>query len=426
MNTNHSGFYNSNLICPKCHKTVKEEDFILNQCACNFRLRINFDYERLSESLSKSDLMRRPFNHEKYIEFYPLKNSKNLINLGAGGTPLFRAERLAKKIGMKNLFLKIEIGNPSGSFKDRPISIGVSKAKELGTETLTAASSGNAAAALATYGARAGKEVVVFVPEAAPQGKIAQLSFLGAKVIRVSIVEEGIDPTVTLFKAAYKEYGWTPCPSFGPFNPFQAIGTKSLGFEIAEQFNWESPDWILCNTGSGGLLWGTYKGFDEFKQLDYINAIPKMVAVQPEECSPIVEAAKRNIPPLEFIDWTKTPNTVAGGLADPHPWDADSALEAIYESKGTGIAVNEVDIIRTQRWLAKYEGIFGEPSGTAAIAGLELLYENGTIDASDQIVIPITGTGFKDPEIVLKSLKVFSPIKPDLSQLQSLLKEMSN
>ena len=124
-------------------------------------------------------------------------------------------------MGLKNLYFKLELNNPSGSFKDRPISIGVSKAKEFQATTLTAASSGNAAAALATLGARGGFEVVVFVPEHAPQGKIAQLSFLGAKVIRVSVVKEGEDPTVTLFKKAYREYGWTPSPSFGPFNPFQ-------------------------------------------------------------------------------------------------------------------------------------------------------------------------------------------------------------
>ncbi|MHA2075476.1 MAG: threonine synthase, partial [Candidatus Hodarchaeales archaeon] len=401
MSSKNLFFYDPMLECPRCKKKVEEQNFITESCSCGFRLRISFDYDLLAEHISKESLGKKTFNHERYSEFYPLKNPGNLIKLGTGGTPLIKSHKLAKKLGSKTLFLKIENGNPSGSFKDRPISLGVSKAKEHKAQTLTAASSGNAAAALATYGARAGMDVVVFVPEHAPQGKIAQLSFLGAKVIRVSIETEGEDPTVKLFKLAYQKYGWTPSPSFGPFNPFQYEGTKSLGFEICRQLNWEVPDWILCNTGSGGLLAGTYKGYEEFKILDFINSTPKMVAVQPEECAPIVNAVRGKINPFEFQDWTKTPNTVAGGLADPHPWDADSALEAIYKSKGTGIAVNEVDILETQRWLAKYEGIFGEPSGTAALSGLKHLIENGTIDPQDTIIIPITGIGFKDPEIVL-------------------------
>ena len=414
-------FYDPMLECPLCNKKISEDKFIEESCSCGFRLRIHFDYDILIENISKKTLNKRPFNHERYLEFYPLRNPENLIRMGTGGTPLIKSNKLAKKLGSKALLLKIENGNPSGSFKDRPISIGVSKAKEQNAQTLTAASSGNAAAALATYGARAGIDVVVFVPEHAPQGKIAQLSFLGAKVIRVSPETEEEDPTVKLFKLAYQKYGWTPSPSFGPFNPFQYEGTKSLGFELCEQLDWEVPDWILCNTGSGGLLAGTYKGYEEFRKLDFIKKIPKMVAVQPEQCAPVIDAVKSNISPLKFNDWTKTPNTVAGGLADPHPWDADSALEAIYKSNGTGIAVNEYDILETQRWLARYEGIFGEPSGTAALAGLKHLIENGVIDAQDTVVIPITGSGFKDPEIIFDSISILKPIKPQLNELEKLL-----
>ncbi|MFX0087138.1 MAG: threonine synthase [Candidatus Hodarchaeota archaeon] len=414
-------FYDLMLECPRCKKRFLEDKYIEEVCDCGFRLRIHFNYDYLLEKVTKENLNLRPFNHERYIEFYPLKNPNNLIKLGTGGTPLIKSYRLAKKLGTKSLFLKIENGNPSGSFKDRPISIGVSKAKEHNAQTLTAASSGNAAASLATFGARAGMEVIVFVPEHATQGKIAQLSFLGAKVIRVSIEREGEDSSVALFKLAFQKYGWTPSPSFGPFNPFQYEGTKSLGFELCEQFKWEVPDWILCNTGSGGLLAGTYKGFEEFYKLDFIDRIPKMVAVQPEECAPVVHAIFNRIAPLEFQDWTKTPNTVASGLADPHPWDADSAIEAIYKSNGTGIAVKEMDILKTQRWLAKDEGIFGEPSGTAALAGLKYLIEDGTIDPNDTVVIPITGTGFKDLKVISESITVQKAIKPRLNELEKAL-----
>lgn len=415
-------YYDPLLECPKCHKKIKEENFISDYCGCGYRLLIHFDYDLLRNEITKELLKSRSFDQSRFIEFFPLKSITSLIKLGTGGTALIKADRLGKKLGVKNLYLKNEAANPSGSFKDRPISIGVSKAKELGATTVTAASSGNAAGALATYGARGGLEVVVFVPEKAPQGKLAQLTFLGAKVIRVKPVEEGIDPTVTLFKKAYETFKWVPSPSFGPFNPFQFEGTKSLGFELCEQLNWEVPDWILTNTGSGGLLAGTYRGFEEFEKLDFISEKPKMVAVQPEQCAPIVESARLKLKPLEFKDWTKTPNTVAGGLADPHPWDGNEALEAIYNSNGTAVAVNDKDILRTQKWVAKYEGIFGEPSGTAAIAGLEKLLENGIIDPSDRIVIPITGTGFKDPEVVMEAVSINKAIEPYIDQLKELIK----
>ncbi len=414
--------YDPNLICPKCAKSVLEEQFLTERCGCGFRLRINFNYEELHDLVTKEKLQQRPFTHWRYREFFPIRNYKNIVDLGGGGTPLLLSHRLGKeKFGLKNLFFKVETGNPSGSFKDRPISIGVSKGVELNAKVLTAASSGNAAAALATYGARAGKKVVVFVPEHATEGKLSQLAYLGATVIRVKEVVQGQDPSVTLFQKSYEAFGWIPSPSFGPFNPFQFEGTKSLGFELCEQFDWEPPDWVLLATGSGGLLAGTHRGFKEFEKLDFISSVPHHVAVQPEECAPIVKGVKRNSPPLELQDWKRTPHTVAGGLADPHPWDADSALAAIYDSSGTAVAVSEESILRTQRWLAQYEGIFGEPSGTAGIAGLEVLVEMGEIDRSDRVVIPITGVGFKDPKVLFQQISLPPPIFPRISELQSLL-----
>ena len=416
--------YDPLLRCPKCASSVPEEQFLTESCGCGFRLRIDFNYEKLKESITKEKLQRRSFAHWRYREFFPIRKQQNIIDLGSGGTPLLSSRRLGReKFGLKNLYFKIETGNPSGSFKDRPISVGVSKGVELTAEVLTAASSGNAAAALATYGARAGKKVVVFVPEHAPEGKLVQLAYLGATVIRVKEDVEGQDSPVTLFRMAYETFEWMPSPSFGPFNPFQFEGTKSLGFELCEQFNWEPPEWVILATGSGGLLAGTHKGFKEFEELDFINSIPRHIAVQPEECAPIVDGVLKKIPPFDFQDWKKTPRTVAGGLADPHPWDADSALTAIYDSSGTAVAVTEEAILRTQRWLAQYEGIFGEPSGTTGLAGLEVLIERGEIDSSDRVVVPITGIGFKDPEVLIREMLLPPAISPRIKELQSILKK---
>ncbi len=421
MEKNTKTFYDPLLKCPKCKKTVHEQEFISKNCGCGFRLRINFNYELLKEVVTKSLLLKRTFNHDRYMEFFPIRNSSNIIQLGTGGTSLIKSTRISENLGLKNLYFKLENQNPSGSFKDRPISIGVSKAKEFGSKTLSAASSGNAAAALATFGAKAKQNVVVFVPEIASLGKLAQITLLGAKVIRVKNLHEGVDSSISLFKEAYHTMGWTPCPSFGPFNPFQFEGTKSLAFELCDQLDYNIPDWIFCPTGSGGLISGIFRGFKEFEKLDFIKSVPKMVAVQSEQCSPIVESFNKRSNPLDFKDWSFTPKTIANGLADPHPWDADSALETLYESQGEAVSVGEEDIIRTHSECAKYEGIFGEPTGTAALAGLEQLAYDGTVDPSDVVIIPITGTGFKDINCILNNIQLREPINPSIDELKRIL-----
>lgn len=350
----------------------------------------------------------------------PLNNRKNIVTAGEGGTPLIASKRLGKEWMMKNLSFKIETVNPSGSFKDRPICVGVSKALEDGVKTVSAASSGNAAASMSTYAARAGLQAVVFVPEDAPKGKLIHLRTLGAKVFRVKKVQDGVDPTTTLLLAACEEFGWTPSPSFGPFNCFQFEGTKSLGFEIAEQTGWNPPDWILFPTGSGGLMAGTMKGFWEFQQMGLIDHLPRPVVVQPEGCAPIVRAFKEDQEPLKITPWDSN-ETVAGGLADPFPWDGDAALKYLKLAKGEVIAVSDRAIEESLVLLGKLEGVFAEPSGVAALAGLKILVDQGTIDKSDRVVVPITGSGFKDlatPDRLTPDVKL---IQPETSALKKAL-----
>lgn len=380
--------------CAKCGKEYDESSVPPND-GCGGRIDFVFDLEVIKETITRDTLEKRIPGLWKYFELMPLRDRKNIVTLGEGGTPLVESNKLAKEWNLKNLSLKIETLNPSGSFKDRPICVGVSKALEDGAKTVSAASSGNAAASMSTFAARAGLQAVVFVPEDAPKGKLIHLRTLGAKVFRVKKVEEGVDPTTTLLHAACDEFGWTPSPSFGPFNCFQFEGTKSIGYEIAEQSGWNPPDWILFPTGSGGLMAGTMKGFWEFKEMGLIDSIPRPVVVQPEGCAPIVRAFKENQEPLDIIPWDSN-ETVAGGLADPFPWDGDAALKYLKLAKGEVIAVPDDDIESALVQLGKLEGIFSEPSGVAAMAGLKTLVEQGSIDRSDRIVVPITGSGFKD------------------------------
>ena len=405
--------------CAKCGKVYDMSSVPPND-ECGGRIDFEFDLEVMKETITRESLSTRIPGLWKYFELMPLNDRKNIVTAGEGGTPLIESNRLGKDWGINDLSFKIETVNPSGSFKDRPICVGVSKALEDGVKTVSAASSGNAAASMSTYAARAGLQAVVFVPEDAPKGKLIHLRTLGAKVFRVKKVQEGVDPTTTLLLAACKEFGWTPSPSFGPFNCFQFEGTKSLGYEIAEQTGWNPPDWILFPTGSGGLMAGTMKGLWEFQQMGLIDKLPRPVVVQPEGCAPIVRAFKEDKEPLDITPWDSN-ETVAGGLADPFPWDGDAALKYLKLTKGEVIAVSDDAIEESLVMLGKLEGVFAEPSGVAALAGLKVLIEQGTIDKSDRVVVPITGSGFKDlatPDRLTPEVKL---IPPETSALKEAL-----
>lgn len=413
--------YAIELECPKCKKTYPLQDWL--EDTCGYRLRIKYDLEKRNNEVSKDKISNEPLSHWKYRNFFPVENQKFELSIGEGNTPLVKSKRLATKLGLKNLYFKLEYLNPSGSFKDRPISVGASVAYENNATTLSAASSGNAAASLSSFGAKAGIRTVVFVPERASLSKVAQLVTLGAQVVRVSGGEDSEgDPSVKLFKESVKTWNWTPCPSFGPFNPFQFEGTKSLAFEITEQLHWAVPDFVLCNTGSGGLLGGTATGFKDWKEMGWIDKLPHMVAVQPEQCSPVVDAFHKKIEPLNFTDFTGFPDTVAGGLADPHPWDGDTALEMLYLTKGFGYTVTDQEILSGQRELASQEGIFGEPSGTAVIGALEKMVNDGTIEANDVVVIPITGHGLKDTDVLNAAANDAIVCPADINILEQKLK----
>lgn len=407
--------------CAKCGNEYRIDDVPPND-GCGGRIDFTFDLEELKERFSRDSLEaeRSKSNIQKYFDLLPLTERGEAVTVGEGQTALLKSKRLAKKMGLKNLFLKIETTNPSGSFKDRPISVGVSRALEEGATTVSAASSGNAAAAMSTYAAGGGIRSVVFVPENAPSGKLIHLRTLGAHVFRVRKEKEGVDPTTTLLKAACKEFGWTPCPSFGPFNCFQFEGTKTLGFEIAEQMNWEVPDWIFFPTGSGGLMAGTMKGFSEFEQMGLIDRLPRPVVVQPVGCAPVVRAFHEEQNPLDIQPWDSN-ETVAGGLADPFPWDGDAALRYLRLANGKATEVSDKEIEKYLVDLGKLEGIFAEPSGVAGLAGLDALLQQGIIDRNESICVPITGSGFKDlatPDRLTEPVKLISP---DTAELQDAL-----
>ena len=408
------------LKCLKCGKEHAPEKNLYVCKKCGGKLEIIYNYDAIADKIDKKVLAGRRPGVWKYFELLPLVDKKNIVTLGEGGTPLLEAKNLARELGMRQLWLKDETRNPTASFKDRPMTVGVSKAKEFGAKTVVVASSGNAAIAVAAYSAKAGIDCYAFVPAEASAAKVAQLSMYGAHIVRAKAKGRG-DPSYKLMRMAWERHGWSPVPSCGAFNPYQPEGSKTMSYEIVEQLGWRVPDWVMVPTGAGTLLSGNAKGYFEFKQLGFIKSVPRIVSIQAEGCAPIVKAFKEGTPQYEIPTW-RDPNTVAGGLVDPYPWDADTAIPAIKRSKGTAEAVSDAQILDAEKLLAKHEGIFAEPSGAAGLAGLIKLLEAGPIDRSDVVVVEVTGSGLKDTKAVMQLVKEPPTIEAKLEQLEHLIK----
>lgn len=410
------------LKCSRCGETysIDEKPIVCKNHDLG-RLDIYYDYEKIRENLTKSVFFKRSFYQWRYRELMPIANDEYIISLGEGGTPLIKAKRLAEKLSVKNLYLKDETRNPTGSFKDRGMSVAVSMALEFGYKTTVTASSGNAAAALAAYSAKAGLDTYAFVIEEAGYGKIAQLLFYGAKVFRVKGLGKE-DPTVKMMKLTYEKYGWYPSPSFGPFNPYQIEGPKAISYEIVEQFKWNIPDWVIIPVGAAALLTSVWKGFKDFKELGFINELPHLAAIQSTGNPPFVRAWKEKRKPYEIKPWPK-PSTIATGLEDPYPWDHDGGLKALNETKGAAEEVSDDLILEAMKMLAKYEGIFAEPSGVASLAGYMKLVDEGIINKDDTVVVLITGHGLKDPDIVKEVSGDAPKIEPTLDDFERTLKK---
>jgi threonine synthase len=358
----------------------------------------------------------------RYKELLPVPSEEYIVSLGEGGTPLIKAERLGEKLGLKNLYLKDETRNPTGSFKDRAMSVSVSMAKYFGFRKAVIASSGNAAASLAAYGAKAGIEVYALVPHFAASGKIAQLMLYGARVVKV-LWEEAEDPTVKLMTVLYEKYGFYPSPSFGVFNPYQVEGPKTISMEIVEQLNWAVPDQVFVPTGAASLLTGVYKGFRDFNELGFIEGYPRLVAVQPEGNYPLVRAWMERADPFKIRPWEKPPETIATGLEDTYPWDGDAGLRALYSTNGYGVVVSDSEIVEAMKMLASLEGVFAEPSGAAGLAGLVKALEQGLVDKDEVVVVLVTGHGLKDVEIVKKIAGEPPLIPPSEAELLRAIRE---
>lgn len=368
------------------------------------RLDVVYDYDRISNRLTRGTLeTRKSRDIWRYEELLPVP-SAFAVRLGEGGTPLIQARRLGERLGMKNLFLKDETRNPTASFKDRAMAVGSAKAVELRKKDVAIASSGNAAASLAAYSAGAGMRCHAFVPPDAAAGKVAQLLLYGASITRCKQVREGEDATVQAMLASVERFGYYPCPSFGPFNPYQVEGPKTMVYELYEQREWKDLDAILVPTGSGCLITGIWKGVHDLKELGLIKSYPRLIAVQPRGNRALVDAMQKGLGIDQLVP-ESYPSSIAGGLLDPYPWDGDAAMIGVRKTGGAGVSATDGGILRSVKELAAYEGIFAEPSGAAGLAGLERLLLDGGVDRNDIVVVLVTGSGLKEPDRVVEMVE---------------------
>ena len=358
------------------------------------------------EIICKPDVSRDIFNCRKstmwkYKEFMPVDESK-IISLQEGGTPFIKCDKLGDQLGVK-LLIKVEGSNPTGSFKDRGMSVGITKALELGVDTVGCASTGNTSASLAAYAARAGLRCVVILPSGkVALGKLAQAMFHGAEVMSVEGNFDEALEVITALAIEGKLY------LLNSVNPFRLEGQKSIGFEIVDDLGWRSPDRIILPVGNAGNISAIWKGIKEFYEADFIKDLPRMTGIQAEGSAPIANAVKRG---ADYIIPVDNPETIATAIRIGAPVSALKALRAIYDSDGLAETVTDDEILYSQKLLARTEGIGVEPASAASIAGLRKLVENGEIDKGEEIVCIVTGHLLKDPNTAINACK--EPVKVD-------------
>jgi len=376
------------LKCITCGKEYPEE--IRYTCDCGGLLEVKYDLDKLNFDLNEA--RKRPIGVWRYKKLLPA--NKN-VSLQEGGTPLYECRTLGKELNIK-LFVKNEGGNPTGSFKDRGMTVGVSKAIDFGSKIAACASTGNTSASLAAYSARAGLKCIVLIPGGKiAYGKLAQALIHGAMVTAISGSFDDAMSMVMEMCDKYKIY------LLNSINPYRLEGQKTLGYEIYDQLD-RIPDRIILPVGNAGNISAIWKGLTEFHELGIIDKFPKMCGIQAEGSKPVTDMFKKH---LHELVPEKHPETIATAIRIGNPISWQKAIKAIYDSKGLADSVTDSEILAAQKLLSRKEGIFVEPASAASIAGLIKLVNRGEIREGEEIVCVTTGHGLKDPNTAIESCK---------------------
>ncbi len=374
------------LYCKLCGREYNPGE-LRNVCDCGSPLLARYNLEAVGRSWRKDQLGSEPPSMWRYHPVLPAA-LEEAVALGEGFTPLLHLGRMGASLGLANLSVKDEGQNPTASFKARGMSTAVTMARKLGASKLAAPSAGNAGGALAAYAAAAGVESHIFMPSDVPQSNYLECKASGANV---TLVDGLISDCGRIVSERKQKEGWFEVSTLK--EPYRVEGKKTMGYEVAEQFEWTLPDAILYPCGGGVGLIGMWKAFQELEELGWIGSKrPKMIAVQAEGCAPIVRAFKAGTTSSEF--W-KDAHTVASGLRVPKALGDFLVLEAVRESGGAAVAVSDEDMMDAAVKLASLEGIFAAPEGGACFAALPGLIKSGVLQRADRIVVFNTGSGLK-------------------------------
>jgi threonine synthase len=361
---------------------------------CFGPLEVIYDWEKIKESVSKQKIERGVKSLWRYRDFLPV--STDPVDLGAGFTRFIHARNLGEKIGLKNLYLIDDSTNPTYSFKDRVVSVAVTKALEFGMKALGCASTGNLAGSLAAHAAKVGMKAYIFVPAGIEKTKLIQAAVHGAEIIEVDGNYDHANRIATELADKYPEWGFVNIN----LRPYYVEGSKTLAYEAVERLGWESPDQVVVPMASGALLTSIHRGFEDFIEVGFTDSIPVFNGAQPEGF-PISAAVKNggDIKPLKSI------RTIVHSLAIGNPASGYSAKEVIETTKGYAEDPSDSEVIEAVKLLAKTEGIFTELAGGTVIATLIRLVEAGRIDLDERVVIYLTGNGLKTAEVFSREVE---------------------
>ncbi len=371
-------------ICGNCGSTFAPADPVTYCPECGGTLSLQYDLEGVDREIDRGDLHERKQNLSRYKELLPVKGK--LDGFGAGFTPVVKSRKLFGGSGLE-LFFKLDFMNPTGSFKDRGTAVVVARAIEWGFSSVADDSSGNAGASLAAYSVRSGLNCKIYAPRNASGNKLKQIRNYGADLVSVPGPRENAAEKIAaeldneeIYYASHN------------FSPYFVGGVKTLGYEIAEDFDWDPPARIVAPVGGGGLLLGIYRGLKDLLELGWIKELPELYAVQSEACAPVARAFRKG---LEAPEPVETRSTIAEGVHIKNPPRGGEILEAVRETEGKALAVAEERIEKFYGQLPEREGIFVEPTSVLPLAGIEKMMEAGEFDKSERVLVPLTGSGLK-------------------------------
>lgn len=386
------------LICGRIYRPVDIE-YICPEHGNEGIVDVVYDYDRIKESFSREGLKgSSEWTIWRYKALLPVEGESVVPPLAVGWTPLYAVPRLVAELGLKQVWVKDDGQNPTASFKDRASAVAVVKAREKGAAVITTASTGNAAAALSGLCASVGQACVIFVPATVPQAKVAQLLAYGARVL---LVEGTYDEAFDLCLEAAAEYGWYNRNT--AYNPYMTEGKKTAAYEICEQLQWEAPDVILVSVGDGCIIGGIHKGLKDLLALGWIEKMPRLIGVQSEGSNFMAQAWENDEDVL-----TKAPiqaNTVADSISAGLPRDRLKAMAAVRQTNGAFVQVSDGAILAAIPALARGSGVFAEPAGAAAYAGLVKAVDKGLVSGDERVVVVNTGNGLKDVQSAMRAVE---------------------